>query len=139
MPVGVVGSRVVGTIRGWVVLSSSQNAYPKAQRFSSQHRHYHLTFYDAPFRSIRQLQPVRMHIRTMAPSNGMIYILRCKGASYYPSIIILLRLRKVIANLSGIPPTLSWILYTFAILFKLAQVSESLIALNASKRGRNHK
>ncbi|KAK6513755.1 hypothetical protein TWF506_008191 [Arthrobotrys conoides] len=73
----------------------------------------------------------------MAPSDSMSYILRGKGASYYPSVIVkvilLLRLRKIIANLSGTRPTLSWILYIFSILFNLAHLTESLRGLNTLK------
>ncbi|KAF3136146.1 hypothetical protein TWF703_005791 [Orbilia oligospora] len=73
----------------------------------------------------------------MAPSNSLMYTLRGKGASYYPStiikVIILLRLQKVIANLSGTRPTLSWILYIFSILFNLAQLTGSLGGLNVPK------
>ncbi|KAK6498980.1 hypothetical protein TWF481_011551 [Arthrobotrys musiformis] len=78
----------------------------------------------------------------MAPSTGLIYVLRGQGASYYPSIIvkalIFLRLRKIISNLSETRPNLSWILYILAILFNLARFAESLRGLSTPKNRSKH-
>ncbi|KAK6352285.1 hypothetical protein TWF730_009115 [Orbilia blumenaviensis] len=73
----------------------------------------------------------------MAPPNGLVHIVRGQGASYYPSVIIkaivLLRLRKVISNLSGTRPALSWILYLFAVLFNLVRSVKSIHFLKAQQ------
>ncbi|KAK6339786.1 hypothetical protein TWF718_009180 [Orbilia javanica] len=73
----------------------------------------------------------------MSPPDGLMYILRGKNTSYYPLAIlkalILLRLRKIVTNISDTRPTLSWILYTFAVLLNFARLAESLRTFRPSR------
>ncbi|KAK6523545.1 hypothetical protein TWF281_001526 [Arthrobotrys megalospora] len=115
-------------------LSGSQNSPPKTSAVL-------ITASSPPYLELRLSPFFRPYIRSMAPPDGYMYLLRGRGASLYPSMIIkaliLLRLRKAITNFSGPRPTLSWILYLSAILFNLIHLLKSLQALGAPRKRSN--